>query len=247
LNHRESATGPHASAAKGLCVCVADGDRVARSQLAAVLREAGYEVIEFRDAAGLFDGIRECSFDLILLRLTLPGLGGIEGLSHVRTRAGSSGILVLKPPDSGEDDASDALDAGADDCLTMPCEPKELLARLRAVLRRLRPAASGQKVLRVGDCEVDMERHTLRQGTRIVHLTRREFDLLVMMMRRAGTPLTHSQLLRAVWGPEYGNELEYLRVYVRLLRKKIESDPNNPSYIRTEAGTGYYFHDPLAP
>jgi two-component system KDP operon response regulator KdpE len=147
-----------------------------------------------------------------------------------------------------ENDKVDALEAGADDYVTKPFRLRELVARLRAVLRRTQARdAARPVVLTAGDLEIDVERHLLRKAGQPVHLAPKEFELLAFMMQNQGMPLTHARLLRSVWGLEYGNELEYLRSYVKMLRKKIEREPAKPEYILTEPWVGYRFRNPSDP
>jgi two-component system KDP operon response regulator KdpE len=118
------------------------------------------------------------------------------------------------------------------------------VARLKAVLRRIVPETAEATVIQAGKLEIDLPRRLLTRAGEVVHLTPTEFDLLALLMKNEGVPLTHTKLLRAIWGPEYGEELEYLRSNVRALRKKIEDDPAQPKYILTEPWVGYRFHDP---
>jgi two-component system KDP operon response regulator KdpE len=147
-----------------------------------------------------------------------------------------------------EDDKVQALEAGADDYITKPFRLRELIARMRAVLRRTgADAALNIPILRAGQLELEMEGRTLRKSGSEIHLSPKEFELLAFLMRHKDIPITHARLLRAVWGSEYGNEPQYLRSYVKTLRKKIEDDPACPEYILTEPWVGYRLRDPFDP
>ena len=148
-----------------------------------------------------------------------------------------------------EDDKVRALEAGADDYITKPFRYRELIARLHAVLRRTRLKTSPEPtpVFEAGNLKLDVEKRLLWRGAEQVHLSPTEFDLLAFLMRNENAPLTHAKLLRTVWGPEYGGEMEYLRSYIRMLRKKIEPDPGKPQYILTEPCVGYRFRNPSDP
>jgi two-component system KDP operon response regulator KdpE len=142
-------------------------------------------------------------------------------------------------------DMVQALEAGADDYVTKRFRFRELAARVRAVLRRTQEENAVElHLLRAGDLEVDQDRRLLRRAGKMVHLTPTEFDLLVFLMKNEGILLTHSELLQRIWGPEYGEELEYLRTYMGMLRKKIEDDPAKPRYLFTEPWVGYRFCNP---
>jgi two-component system KDP operon response regulator KdpE len=141
-----------------------------------------------------------------------------------------------------EEDKVTALDAGADDYITKPFNTRELAARIRATVRRSRASkVDPDAVVRIGNIELDPLRRLVRKAGEPVHLTPKEFDLLRYLMAHAGLPITHLRLLHAVWGPEYGGELEYLRTFVRQLRKKLEDDPGEPAYLLTDSHIGYRF------
>jgi two-component system KDP operon response regulator KdpE len=151
------------------------------------------------------------------------------------------GILMLTVRDSEEDKVA-ALDAGADDYITKPFNIRELAARIRAAVRRSSASyVDPDAVIRIGNIELDPARRLVRKAGEPVHLTPKEFDLLRYLMAHAGLPITHACLLHAVWGPEYGGELEYLRTFVRQLRKKLEDDPAEPAYLLTDSHIGYRF------
>jgi two-component system KDP operon response regulator KdpE len=180
-------------------------------------------------------------FDIVLLDINMPGMGGLEACHQIRRLMPHIGIVMVTVRDA-ERDVVRALDGGADDYITKPFRFGELVARLGAVLRR---ADSGMPAaLQAGNLEIDFERRLLRREGKVVHLTPTEFDLLALLMRNQGMPLTHAKLLNSIWGPEYREELEYLRSYIRALRKKVEDDPSRPKYILTEPWLGYRFHNP---
>jgi two-component system KDP operon response regulator KdpE len=137
----------------------------------------------------------------------------------------------------------EALDAGADDYITKPFQLRELIARLRAAMRRNRVAEETDAVILVGDVSLDPARHLVQKKGRAVRLTPKQFELLHFLMANAGRPVPHVKLLRSVWGPEYGNELEYLRTYIRQIRIKIEDDPAKPRYLLTDSHIGYRFSE----
>jgi two-component system KDP operon response regulator KdpE len=178
-----------------------------------------------------------------LLDINMPGVGGIEACRMLRRLTPGLPILMLTVRDSA-DDKIDALDAGADDYITKPFHVGELTARVRSAVRRSRLAqGESETVIAIGEIELDRERRLVRKSGAIVHLTPKEFELLYCLMSHAGKPLTHARLLTSVWGTEYGSELEYLRTFVRQLRKKLEDDPARPKYLLTESYVGYRFSD----
>jgi two-component system KDP operon response regulator KdpE len=151
--------------------------------------------------------------------------------------------IVMLTVQGNEERKVDAFDAGADDYITKPFHLGELTARLRAAVRRGKSPEMGVSPIMVGDVHLDPERHLVQKSGRQVHLTPKQFELLQYLMTNAGKPVPHAKLLRSVWGPEYGNELEYLRTFIRQIRMKIEDDPANPKYLLTESHIGYRFSE----
>jgi two-component system KDP operon response regulator KdpE len=228
-----------------LCrVLVVDDEPALRKVLRTSLTACGFTVDEARNGEEALGAAQDRAFDLVLLDINMPGIGGVEACRQIRDLAPQAGIVMVTVRDQ-EDDKVQALEAGADDFVTKPFRLRELVARLRAVLRRSRAIEmQAAPVLQAGSLSMDLHRRTLWRSGRQVHLSPKEFELLAYMMQNQDAPLTHVKLLRSVWGPEYGNELEYLRSYVRMLRKKIEDDPGKPEYILTEPWVGYRFHNP---
>jgi two-component system, OmpR family, KDP operon response regulator KdpE len=228
-------------------VLVVDDEAALRKVIRASLAASGFEVREASTGGEAVNLIRQGHFDVVLLDINMPGLGGVEACRQIRAFAPSVGIIMVTVRDAEEDKVR-ALEAGADDYVTKPFRFRELIARLGAVLRRtqaVREIDSG--LLQAGDLKLDLDRRLLWRKGEQVRLSPKEFDLLAYLMKNQGAPITHIKLLRAVWGPEYGGELEYLRSYVRMLRKKIEDDPARPQYILTEAWVGYRFQNPSDP
>jgi two-component system KDP operon response regulator KdpE len=234
-------------APRPLHVLVVDDEPALRKVFRTSLAASGFVIEEARSGEEAVDILPQHPFDLVLLDINMPGIGGVEACREIRALAPKVGILMVTVRDA-ENDMVRALEAGADDYVTKPVRFRELVARMRAVIRRLEADSAIQPiVIRVADLEMDLERHSLRKAGGLIHLTPTEFDLLALLMRNQGAPLTHAKLLRAIWGPEYGTELDYLRSYVRTLRKKIENDPASPKYIITEPWVGYRFCDPSDP
>jgi two-component system, OmpR family, KDP operon response regulator KdpE len=228
-------------------VLVVDDESSFRRTLRASLAASGFAVEEARTGEEALSVVQQRLFDLVLLDINMPGAGGIDACRKIRSFAPQIGIVMITVRDT-ENDKVNALEAGADDYVTKPFRLRELVARLRAVLRRThRQDAPEATVLKAGNLEIDCKRHLLWRGGEEIHLSPKEFELMALMMKNQGAPLTHARLLRSVWGPEYGNELEYLRSYVKMLRKKIERDPARPEYILTEPWVGYRFRNPSDP
>ncbi len=221
-----------------------DDEPALRRALRASLTASGFTVEEARsgdEALSVF-GPGHC--DLVLLDINMPGTGGVETCRKLRQVDPEVGIIMVTVRDS-EDDKVRALESGADDFVTKPYRFRELVARLRSVLRRVRAHNTPkQPVLRVGELQLDLEHAILRKAGVDIHLAPKEYELMVFFFQHQDVPLTHARLLRAVWGPEYGSEVEYLRSYVRILRKKVEDNPAQPEYLLTEPWVGYRFRDP---
>lgn len=204
------------------------------------LEDEGCQVYEAKNAAqGLVEaGTRKP--DLVVLDLGLPDCDGVEVIRNIRAWSGVS-ILILSAR-SAENDKIDALDSGADDYLTKPFGVGELLARVRALLRRnVRLAETDGPVVAFGAVKLDMARRMVERDGEPLHLTPIEYRLLCALLRGAGKVLTHRQLLREVWGPSYSESNHYLRIFVGRLRRKLEADPAQPRHILTETGVGYRF------
>jgi len=223
-------------------VLIVDDEPPLRSVLRTSLSACGFAVEEAGSAEQALEVIPQGGFDIVLLDINMPGMDGLEACRRLRALMPHLGIVMVTVREA-ESDIVLALNAGADDYITKPFRFGELVARLRAVLRRA-DSGDGPPTLQAGTLEIDFERRLLRRASKVVHLTPTEFDLLGLLMRNQGMPLTHAKLLSSIWGPEYRGELEYLRSFIRALRKKIEDDPSRPKYILTEPWLGYRFHNP---
>jgi two-component system KDP operon response regulator KdpE len=219
-------------------ILVVDDDPQIRRVMRVTLTGQGYEVDDAKVGEDALEKLREDAFDLVLLDMNMPGMGGLETCRMIRGYS-EIGIIMLTVRDS-EADKVDALDAGADDYVTKPFHPPELLARIRAALRR-RPGAQGSAAGRVtiGTREIDFDTRRVKRGDQQIRLTPKEFDLLRHLVAHPNKVLTHRELLQAVWGPDYGDEVDQLRVVVNQLRKKIEAQPSKPKYLLTEPWVGY--------
>jgi len=220
-------------------ILIVDDEPALRRALRTSLFASGFTVDEASNGEQAIDQFSRSPADLVLLDINMPGIGGVETCRRLRNLGAEAGIVMITVRDS-EDDQVRALEAGADDYVIKPYRFRELLARVKAVLRRIKPHARST-VRRMGDLELDLENRGLKKAGADVHLSPTEFDLMAFFFEHRGAPLTHAKLLRSIWGPEYGGELEYLRSYVRMLRKKIEDDPARPVYLVTEPWVGYRF------
>jgi two-component system, OmpR family, KDP operon response regulator KdpE len=223
-------------------ILLVDDDASIRRALQTTLGALGFEVKEARDGEAALAFVRAQPVDAILLDVNMPGMGGLEACRELRRLRPALPIIMLTVRDS-QNDLVRNLEAGADDYITKPFHVRELVARLKAVLRRSRTGDTVRKLFVIRDVELDAARRTVKKRGRSLHLTPKEFDVLHYLMVNAGMPIPHARLLQAVWGPEYGNELEYLRTFVRQLRLKIEDDPSSPTYLLTEPYVGYRFQE----
>ena len=202
----------------------------------------GYEILDARNGEEALEKLRDAKVDLIILDMNMPGMSGLETCRTIRSSSDVS-IIMLTVRDA-ETDKVDALDAGADDYMTKPFSSPELLARIRAALRRSPQLSTEMQVVRFDDVEINFSLRRVAVGNREARLTPKEFDLLQYMVAHPNVPIPHTKLLQSVWGPDYGNEVEYLRVFINQLRKKIEKNPSHPKYLVTEPWVGYRFRFP---
>jgi two-component system, OmpR family, KDP operon response regulator KdpE len=225
-------------------ILVVDDDPQIRRTMKATLTARHYEVSDSRNGEEALDKLRSETFDLVLLDMNMPGTGGIETCRLIRSS--SDVAIIMLTVNNTEKDKVEALDAGADDYVTKPFSMPELLARIRATLRRLpqAPDEAGLQQLKLEGVEIDLPSRQVTVRGRTARLTAKEFDLLSYVLIRPNKTIAHRELLQAVWGPDYGDELEYLRVFVNRLRKKIEPDPSKPRFLVTDAWAGYRFHLP---
>jgi two-component system KDP operon response regulator KdpE len=222
-------------------ILIVDDEMSIRRALHTTLHNLGFRTVEAARGEEALSLVRTNSFDAVLLDINMPGMTGVDTCRNMRRLLPRIPILMLTVRDS-EDDKVEALDAGADDYITKPFQLRELTARIRASMRWAKaPTVQEDPVLHIGDIELDPVRRTVKKANRPVHLTPKEFELTQQLMSHAGRPIPHTRLLNSVWGPEYGGELEYLRTFMRQLRKKLEDDPANPQYLLTDTHVGYRF------
>ncbi len=220
-------------------VLIVDDEPETLKYVGANLKARGYDVVTAADGNEALQRSEEDLFDLILLDITMPGPDGFAVCQAIRQR--STVPIIMLSARGQEKDKVKALDLGADDYITKPFGIEELLARIRSSLRRSQQDTMQSGPLVVGDLTINFdERRVFRDGQE-VKLTPTEYALLVQLVRSSGKVLSHSVLLQRVWGPEYGEESDYLWAYVRRLRRKLEADPEHPRYILTEPGVGYRF------
>jgi two-component system KDP operon response regulator KdpE len=221
-------------------ILVVDDEPQLRRVMRTALTSNGYEVFDARSGEEALHVVRAESPDLILLDMNMPGMGGLAACAAIRGIS-DAGIIILSVRGSEQDKIA-ALDAGADDYITKPYSLDELFARIRANLRRLPVLSESTPPIVVSDeLTIDLSGRVAIVRGKPVRLTPKEFDLLQFLVSHPNKPVAHRKLLQTVWGPDYGDEVEYLRVFVSQLRKKIEPAPAKPRYIVTEPWVGYRF------
>jgi two-component system KDP operon response regulator KdpE len=220
---------------------IVDDETAIRWALRKTLQRMNFEIVEAETGEQAIALVRTVRFDAVLLDIGMPGMNGIEACKKIRKLMPLLGIVMLTVRNT-EEDKIQALDAGADDFITKPFHVGELAARLRSAVRRAHASQSDETAaLHIGEIELDPARRLVKRAGTPIHLTPKEFELLHFLMSHAGLPLTHARILAAVWGPEYGGELEYLRTFVRQLRKKLGDDAAAPRYLVTDSQVGYRF------
>lgn len=221
-------------------ILIVDDQPQMRRFMRSTLTKAGYEIDDAKSGEEALAKLREFHPDLVLLDFNMPGMGGLATCREIR--AGTSVGIVMLTVRNTEEDKVAALDAGADDFITKPFSTPELLARIRAALRRVPISQSTPMRIRIGNLLIDFGARTISNGAKTVHLTPKELDLLRYLTQHANQAVSHRELLQAIWGPDYGDQVDYLRAIVKNLRKKVEVNPEEPRYVITEPWIGYRFN-----
>jgi two-component system, OmpR family, KDP operon response regulator KdpE len=224
-------------------ILIVDDEPQIRRVLQTALVAQDYETSTARTGEEALDELRRERFDLVLLDVNMPGIGGLETCREIR--ASSEAAIIMLTVRGSEQDKVAALDAGADDYVTKPFSTPELLARIRAALRRMPLSGeSNTHTVAFDDLEIQFNTRRVIVKGQPVRLTPKEFDLLHYLVTNPNIPIPHGKLLQAVWGPDYGDQVEYLRVFINQLRKKLEPNPSKPKYLLTEPWVGYRFEIP---
>jgi two-component system KDP operon response regulator KdpE len=229
--------------AQGIRILLVDDESAIRRALRPPLVELGFQVVEAVRGEEALQLLRAGAFDVVLLDINMPGIGGIETLRRIRGFAPKLPVLMLTVRDA-EEEKVNALEEGADDYITKPFSTRELIARIRASVRRFRaPARAEDAPIEIGEIRLAPAQKRVTKRGQSVHLTRKEYGILHCLMARAGQAVSSAELLTSVWGADCREEVEYLRTFVRQLRKKIEDDPSRPMYLLTDVYVGYRFVD----
>lgn len=224
-------------------VLVVDDEPAIRRALRPPLAELGFQVAEASRGEEALQLLHAGNIDVILLDINMPGIGGIETLRRIRSVAPRLPVIMVTVRD-GEEEKVEALELGADDYVTKPFSIRELIARIRTAHRRVHaPARAEDAPIEIGEIRLTPARRSVTKRGQPIHLTRKEYDILHCLMSRAGRVVTYARLLTAVWGADCREEVEYLRTFMRQLRKKIEDDPSAPAYLLTDVYVGYRFAD----
>jgi two-component system KDP operon response regulator KdpE len=227
----------------GIRILLVDDESAIRRALRPPLVELGFQVVEALRGEEALQLLRSGPFDVVLLDVNMPGIGGIETLRRIRAFAPRLPVLMLTVRDR-EEEKVEALNLGADDYVTKPFSTPELIARIRTAVRRVRaPARAEDAPIEIGEIRLVPSQRSVTKRGQPVHVTRKEYAILYHLMTHAGRPVSNAKLLTAVWGADCREEVEYLRTFVRQLRKKIEDDPSNPTYLLTDVYVGYRFVD----
>ena len=222
-------------------ILVVDDQSQIRRFMRTTLATSGYEVDDAKTGEEALEQVRKFRPDLVVLDVNMPGMGGFAACRAIRNDTNIA-IIMLTVRNS-EADKVGALDAGADDFVTKPFSTPELLARIRAALRRVPASQTSPARLRVGQLVIDFAARTVTNGPATMHLTPKELEILRYLTQHTNQVVSHRELLQAVWGPDYGDQVDYLRVFIKNLRKKIEVNPERPEYITTEPWVGYRFNN----
>jgi two-component system KDP operon response regulator KdpE len=224
-------------------VLLVDDEPAIRRALRAPLTEMGFHTTEAARGEEALHLMQTQTFDVVLLDVNMPGIGGMKTLVRLRSIAPRLPILMLTVVD-GEEEKVEALESGADDYITKPFSIRECVARMRSAIRRAQaPVRDEDAPIAIGEIQVLPARRVVNKSGHAIHLTRKEYDILYYLMTHSGRAVTYGKLLTSVWGPDYRQEVDYLRTFVRQLRKKIEDDPSDPKYLLTDAYVGYRFAD----
>ncbi len=230
---------------KSIRVLLVDDEPAIRRALRTPLIELGFQVVEASRGEEALHLVRCETFDAVLLDMNMPGIGGMQTLARIRTLAPRLPILMLTVRDD-EQDKVEALENGADDYITKPFSIRECIARVRSAVRRAKaPERAEDAPIKIGEIEIHPSLRVVRKAGHTIRLTPKEYDILYCLMRNAGRAVTYGRLLTIVWGADYRQEVDYLRTFMRQLRKKLERDPANPRYLLTDSCVGYRFSEEI--